>query len=492
MLKKIGLSVSDFKNDFKASIFVFLVALPLAMGISVASGYPPIAGIITGIIGGIVVGLFSGAPLQVSGTAAGLTVLVYQGVEKFGLAQMGLVIFVAGILQIIAAMSRLGRWFQAVSPTLLHAMLAGIGLLIMMSQFHVMFDQTPQGNGIANIKAIPTVVAKSFSSLDSNSLFAFGLGGFSILLMVFWPKLAKAKANLLPAPLVVVILCAIIAWFGNLSVKFINVPSDLFSTWRMSSLDFSLLIDNPLLIAAAFQLALIASMESLLCANAVDQLHDGPRAQLNKELAAQGIGNTLCGLLGVLPMTGVIVRSSANLSAGASTRLSTILHGVWLLVFVWLLPNILSFIPTAALAGILVYIGAKLINIKAVSYLYQNGKSELIIFLVTVSVIVTYDLLLGVLFGFILSSLKLLKQLSHLSIKVENNNNLKKCVIHMQGGATFLRLPKLANALEQIPLGFQVEINSNLYIMDLACQEYFNMWKKRHMQLGGKIYHRNL
>lgn len=487
MMHHLGLSPSILKTDLRASIVVFLVALPLAMGIAIASGYPPVAGLITGIIGGIVVGSISGAPLQVSGAAAGLSVLVFQGVQQFGLANMGLVILLAGIFQVAAGIGGIGRWFQAVSPTVLHAMLAGIGVLIVGSQFHVMLDFAPKGSGIANISTIPKAIEEVFSSSGHAYGFAFALGLLSIGTMLLWPKLIKGKLKVLPAPLIAVFVSGIIAWLAGLQINYVKIPDNLFTNWTFGALDFRSIIQTPALLGAALQLALIASAESLLCAGAVDQMHTGPRAKFDRELTAQGIGNVFCGVLGVLPMTGVIVRSSANLNAGATTRLSAIFHGVWLLVFALVFPEILSFIPISALAGILVYTGMKLVNIDEIRSLYRHGKTELAIYLTTLSVIVCYDLLTGVLLGLALSSIKILRQLSHLSISIEQDPSVRHLVINLRGAATFLRLPKLVRALEKVPPGASVEIKANLQLIDPACVEHIKQWRKRHSQSGGRI-----
>lgn len=486
-MKAFGLADVNFKADLRASIVVFLVALPLAMGISIASGYPPAAGLITGVVGGIVVGMLGGAPLQVSGAAAGLTVVVLQGVQQFGIEQMGLVVVLAGLMQLAAGAAGLGRWFQAVSPTVLHAMLAGIGILIVASQFHVMLDFLPKGGGTANLQGIPDSLMAALAAENHSHVYALIVGALSIALMVLWPKVARGPLKLLPGPLLAVATGALLAWSGGFSVKFVNIPSDLFSNWSFGTLNFLSVVETPAILAAALQLALIASAESLLCAAAVDRMHTGARARFSKELSAQGIGNALCGLLGAIPMTGVIVRSSANVSAGASSRLSAILHGVWLLLFVWLLPEVLGFIPIAALAGILVFTGVKLVNLKEIKALYRYGRSELVIYVTTVAVIVSYDLLIGVVLGLVMSSLKLLRQLSHLSVSVEKDVPGEKVVIKLRGAATFLRLPKLVGALEQVPPGVSVEISSSLQLMDSACIEHLDSWSKRHKQSGGNI-----
>jgi MFS superfamily sulfate permease-like transporter len=479
---------SDFRSDIRASIVVFLVALPLAMGISIASGYPPEAGLITGIVGGILVGFLSGAPLQVSGAAAGLTVLVLQGVHQFGIERMGVVILAAGLIQVTAALSGLGRWFQAISPTVLHAMLAGIGVLIVASQFHVMMDLTPQRDGLSNLAAIPVALREMIAGSNQSTALAFAVGALAITIMIVWPKLSRGAMKRLPAPLVAVIACAVVAGFGGLSIQHVRIPADLLGKLGIIPLDFNAIIQTPAMFAFALQLALIASAESLLCAAAVDQMHSGPRAKFNKELAAQGIGNAVCGALGALPMTGVIVRSSANVDSGATSRLSTILHGAWLLLFVWLLPAVLKLIPIAALAGILVFTGVKLVNVRQIRSLVRHGRSELVIYLTTVTVVVTVDLLYGVLLGLAMSSLKLLRQLSHLSISVEPNPTVDGDYdVRLRGAATFLRLPKLATALERVPNGASVRIDARLQLLDAACREHLHAWQARHVSNGGRV-----
>jgi MFS superfamily sulfate permease-like transporter len=486
-MNTIGFGTKNIKDDFRASIVVFLVALPLAMGVSIASGYPPVAGLITGVIGALLVGALSGAPLQVSGAAAGLTVVVYQGVQMFGLEKVGIAIFLAGLMQLVAAMAGLGRWFQAISPTVLKGMLAGIGVLIAASQIHVLMDLAPVGTGLQNLAAIPTSLWNAASGV-AGSAPALGLGVMSIATMLLWPKLAKGPFKLVPAPLASVVLAGFVAWLFAANVKFVDIPKDLLASISFTSFDVESLWQSPALIGFALQLALIASAESLLCAGAVDQLHHGPRAKFNQELAAQGIGNALCGLLGALPMTGVIVRSSANLDAGAKTRLSTMLHGVWILLFVLALPNVLSLIPITALAGILVFTGYKLLNLGQLKALYRQGRSEVVIFLATVGVIVAVDLLMGVLLGLGMAAFKLFKQLTHLSVDIlkeqEHGNDL---TINLRGAATFVRLPKLAGALEAIPSGSRVRVNMDLKMIDPACADLMHSWRLRHAVNGGHV-----
>jgi MFS superfamily sulfate permease-like transporter len=219
-------------------------------------------------------------------------------------------------------------------------------------------------------------------------------------------------------------------------------------------------------------------------------MHTGPRTRYDKELAAQGIGNMICGGLGALPMTGVIVRSAANVQAGGRTRLSAILHGLWLLVFVLALTPLLRMIPIAALAGILVYTGFKLIDFKGFFHLWNENRFEAVIFAITLVVIVVEDLLIGVLTGVILSAIKLLVQFSHLSVELKSlpGHGRQRAVLSMSGAATFLRLPILAAKLEEVPAGAKLHVDfEHLNYIDHACLELLMSWAKQHASTGGSL-----
>jgi MFS superfamily sulfate permease-like transporter len=348
-----------FAKDLVASIVVFLVALPLCMGIAIASGVPPAAGLVTGIIGGIVAGMLSGAPLQVSGPAAGLTVLVWQLVQDHGLEALGAAVVLAGAIQISAGLLRLGQWFRAISPAVIYGMLAGIGVLIFASQFHIMVDDAPRGSGIANLIAIPDAVYKGIFPIDgSTHHVAAAIGLLTIVAIAVWTKFAPRALHMIPAPLVAAAIATAISAIMQLPIKYVNVPESLIGAVRSPGADAFTALLSPDIAIAAVALAFIASAETLLCVTAVDQLHTGARANYDRELTAQGVGNMLCGFAGALPMTGVIVRSSANVEAGGRTRMSAVLHGVWLLAAVAAVPAVLRGIPTAALAAILVRVQA--------------------------------------------------------------------------------------------------------------------------------------
>ena len=371
-------------KDFLASIVVFLVALPLCMGIALASGVPPAAGLVTGIVGGILVGMIGGAPLQVSGPAAGLTVLVWDLVQAHGLAVLGSVVLVAGAMQLVAGLCKTGQWFRAISPSVIYGMLAGIGVLIFGSQFHIMVDDKPRGSGWENLLSIPQSIYKGIFPMDGTSHHvAAAVGVATIAVMLAWEKFRPAKLANVPGPLLSILLVSGVADVLKFDISYVTVPDNLVDSFLFPTLETLRNMLTSEMLGTAAALAFIASAETLLSTAAVDQMHKGPRADYDRELAAQGVGNMLCGVVGALPMTGVIVRSTANVAAGASTKWSAVMHGVLLLGTIVMLPDVLRKIPTSALAAILVYIGYKLFNPARVRVLARFGKGEVAVYLMT-------------------------------------------------------------------------------------------------------------
>jgi MFS superfamily sulfate permease-like transporter len=476
------------REDFLASLVVFLVALPLCMGIAIASGVPPALGLITGIIGGLVVGFIQGSPLQVSGPAAGLVVLVVSVVEEHGLASLGIVVLLAGVFQLVAGLLGGGRWFRAVPPSVVFGMLAGIGVLIFAGQFHVMIDDAPRSGGLENLWAIPEALAKAVapeSSLPHRE--AAGLGVLTISTILLWLRFAPAQIKTyIPAPLAGVMLASLVAAAFTLPVAYVSVPTDL--TGSLNIPDFPTFDGVRPLLLPAVGMALVASAETLLCASAVDKLHHGPRTDYNRELAAQGVGNILCGWLGAIPMTGVIVRSSANVEAGAKTRWSAILHGAWLLLLVGAFSQLLTRIPVASLAGVLVFIGARLANPAVIKQLRPYGRGEIVIFVVTTGAVVATDLLTGVLCGMALAVGKLLLRLSNLEIEVEDQPELNQTQVHLRGSATFLRLAEIAEMLDAVDPGRELHLHfDELDHVDHAILELFRSWGTQHASRGGQV-----
>jgi MFS superfamily sulfate permease-like transporter len=497
---------ASFKNDFLASLVVFLVALPLCMGIAKACGLPLAAGIITGIIGGLLVGTLSGCPLQVSGPAAGLIVVVQDILdEEKGIHLLSLALVLAGAIQLTAGLLKLGQWFRAVSPAVVEGMLAGIGVVIIAKQFHLMVDgrpPLPPGAALAGPKAgileslvtIPHALADALFPAEGsvNTPWALLLGLLTILVLLLWRPLVPGKLKVLPAAFGAVILAAVAARLLPVPVSTVEPLHNFAQTvgnspvWP-SPAELWPLVDWKLL-EYTLTVAFIASAETLLCATAVDQMHKGPRARYDRELWAQGVGNLLCGLLHALPMTGVIVRSKANVEAGGRTRLSAILHGLWLLVFVSVLPWLLELIPVASLAAILVFTGFRLISVHAVQKLRKFGWSEVVIYLITLGGVVVTGLLEGVLIGVVLAAVKLLYTFSHLAIRQEVNASGRRTVLHLEGAATFIRLPKLAAALETVPPNTALHVDfEQLSYIDHACLELLLAWEKQHEATGGSL-----
>ncbi len=508
---------SHFWDDFFASIVVFLVALPLCIGIAVAVGVNPARALLTGIIGGIVVGFFAGSPLQVSGPAAGLFVivadLIAQGRESFlsklgsgvepqegealaySLMVLGTSVFLAGVLQVVAGKLKLGQWFRAVSPAVVKGMLAGIGLLILFSQFHVMLDHKAiwdghkAHGGLEYLATIPEAILKCFSSdTTANHHLAALTGILTIATIVTWPLVSPKKLKAVPAPLVGILVATLFATLAGLDIQKLDVTNQIFEeTTLPTSADWFQLLIDPIVLTGAVVIALVASAETLLCASAVDQLHTGQRTNYDKELTAQGIGNILCGLIGALPMTGVIVRSSANVNSGGKTKWSTIFHGFWLLIFVVLLPSLLAYIPRAALGALLVHIGFKLVNWKQIRALWHISGAETGIYFATMITIVCSDLLIGVVFGIVLSGIKLLYRFTYLELDLEKEGNVKH--LQLLGSATFLRLPNLARTLDEVERGSELHIHlDRLAYIDHACFDLINDWSKQHEKSGGKLY----
>lgn len=475
-------------RDFTASIVVFLVAMPLCMGIAIASGVPPEKGLITGIIGGLVVGALAGSPLQVSGPAAGLAVIVFELVRDQGLSALGPILVLAGLIQVAAGVFRLGGWFRAISPAVVHGMLAGIGVLIVVGQFHVLFDAKPMSSGLENLAAMPGRLLGLSPDLRAAEL-ALALGIVTIVAMLAWEKLRPAALRLVPGALLGVVAATALAWGLGLEVTRVAVPENIAAAVALPGDGFLAMFGNPAILTAALAIAFIASAETLLSAAAVDRMHNGVRTDYNKELRAQGVGNLLCGVAGALPMTGVIVRSSANVQAGATSRLSTILHGAWILGFVALLPWLLREIPMAALGAVLVVTGARLVNFSHAKHLLRDyGVLPVAIWVVTLTLVVAEDLLTGVLVGIALSLLELIPNLRRLRLRLHEHEGEHGHTIAFKGAATFVTLPKLSAKLEGLPGDAPVRLDlSDCPAVDHTCAELIRDWCARRRASGGKV-----
>ncbi|WP_406492792.1 SulP family inorganic anion transporter [Streptomyces sp. NBC_01604] len=433
---------ADLGTEITASLVVFLVALPLCIGVAVASGVPAELGIISGVIGGLVVGAVRGSTLQVSGPAAGLAALVAETVAEHGVAMLGVIVLGSGILQIVLGVVRLGRMFQAISLAVVQGMLAGIGLPLMFSQMYPMADGKAPGTPIENMAGIPGLFADILT--DRQAMIATLLGVVTVVLSFVWKKV-PGPVKKIPAALVAVGIGIAVAALPGVDVKTLQVGNLLAAVSVPGGEQFAGLADAAI-ITSILTFTVIASAESLFTAAAVDRMHSGPRTRYNTELIAQGAGNTVAGVLGALPITAVVARSSANVQAGAKTRLSRTLHGLWLLAFALLLPQVLALIPISVLAGVLVHSGWKLFAPEEFPKMWRQDRGEFAVMTLTTLVIVATALLEGVLVGLAAGIVLAALRMSQTVIRQHLDEDTAKVV--MAGNATFLRLPKVIEALE--------------------------------------------
>ncbi|MET9560798.1 SulP family inorganic anion transporter [Streptomyces tauricus] len=468
------------RQDFTASLVVFLVALPLCVGVAVASGVPAELGLITGIVGGLVTGLLPGSSLQVSGPAAGLTVLVFEAVREYGLAVLGVIVLATGLIQLAMGAMRLGRYFRAISVAVVEGMLAGIGLVLIAGQLYSVAGAEAPASGLDKLAGLPGLVADTAGS--TTALVSFGLGAASVAVLVLWKHL-PAKVRTVPGALAAVALATLATLAFDLPVATVEVRG-LLDSIQLPGLEAVGGLASVGVLGTILAFVLIASAESLFSAAAVDRLHDGPRTEYDKELMAQGAGNTVCGLLGALPMTAVIVRSSANVSAGARTKASRVLHGVWLLLFAALLPSVLAYIPLPALAGILVHAGWKLIPLRSIAALWRGHRGEALILVVTAVSIVAVNMFEGVLIGLALAVAKTAWEASHIKLEVIDKG-AGPVQAYLSGNATFLRLPKILDELEALPKDRPVTVDlAGLHHLDHACRTALENWSQRHSEKG--------
>ncbi|GAA4548444.1 SulP family inorganic anion transporter [Amycolatopsis samaneae] len=463
------------KHDVPASLVVFLVAVPLSLGIALASGAPVVAGLIAAVVGGIVAGALGGSALQVSGPAAGLTVVLAQTIATFGWAVTCAITVAAGALQVLLGLSRVARAALAISPAIVHGMLAGIGVTIVLGQLHVILGGTAQSSAIKNIAELPGQIVAHH---DSATL----IGLLTLALLIIWPRLPRAVRRV-PGPLAAIAVATAVSVLAGMTLPRVELPGDVLNVQLVPQLPsggwggFAL---------AVVTIAVIASVESLLSAVAVDKLHTGPRANLDRELIGQGAANMVSGALGGLPVTGVIVRSSTNVGAGAKTRASAILHGVWVLVFVVALGGLIQSIPLAALAGLLVYVGAKLVNPGHVRQVHTHG--DLYVYLVTLLGVVTLDLLKGVLAGIALSLFLMLRRTMWSGIHVERvGGDPAEWRVMVEGVLTFLSVPRLTKVLAQVPEGATVKLELVVDYLDHAAFESLSNWQQAHERAGGSV-----
>jgi len=467
------------RHDVPASLVLLLIAIPLSLGIAVASGAPVMAGLIAAAVGGIVAGVLGGSRLQVSGPAAGLTVVVADLIAKYGWGVMCAITVAAGLLQMVFGLSRVARAALAISPAVVHAMLAGIGITITLGQLHVLLGGAPEINAISNIAELPRQLVDMHYP-------ATVIGLAVIALVLIWPRLPHPLPHI-PAPLVAVVATTALAAMLALNVERVALPGSLLDSLSLPEMPGGMWGG---VLTGVLTVALIASVESLLSAVAVDKLSAGRPTDFDRELVGQGAANTVSGMLGGLPVTGVIVRSSANVAAGARTRASAVLHGVWVIVFAVLFVGLIELIPLAVLAGLLVVIGMRLVKLAHLRSARRQG--ELTIYLVTLVSVVVLNLLEGVLIGLGLSLLMVLRRVVWSGIHAHHvcpasDDAPARWHVVVEGTLSFLSLPRLSRVLAQVPTGSHVVVEMVVDFLDHAAYDHLASWQHQHKATGGTV-----
>jgi MFS superfamily sulfate permease-like transporter len=476
-------SFRNIKNDLSASVVVFLVALPLCLGLGLAStGRPDLvfSGIIAGFIGGIVVGYLSGSRLGVSGPAAGLVVIVLDALNTLGSFEgLLLAVFLAGIIQFIAGFLKAGIIGYYFPSSVIKGMLAAIGLTLILKEIpHALgYDKDFMGDFALNQADGHNTFSELYYAFIYNSPGAISISALSIVLLVIFEKPFMKQFGLfklLPGALFVVLTGVLInstlgwvypAWQLEgehlVQLPVASSPMEFFSFFRLP--DFSQL-GNPQVYLIALTLAIVASIETLLCVEATDKLDPLKRnTPTNRELKAQGVGNILSGLIGGLPVTQVIVRSSANINAGAKSKLSSILHGVILLLSAILIPKFLNLIPLATLAAILLMVGYKLSRISLYQTMYRIGWDQFIPFIATVAGILATDLLKGIGIGMVFAIFYILRKNYRHSYyyRKEVNHDGEIVQLRLSEEVTFLNKASIQMSLEQLPVNSKVVIDGS-------------------------------
>ncbi|WP_454800984.1 SulP family inorganic anion transporter [Mucilaginibacter phyllosphaerae] len=488
-LKKYFLA-KNLKKDLPAGLVVFLVALPLCLGIALASGAPLFSGILAGIIGGIVVGTISGSQLSVAGPAAGLTVIVLNSIAKLGSFESFLLcIVIAGGIQIILGLVKAGTIANYFPSSVIEGMLAAIGIILIMKQFPhaVGYDKDYEGDEGFSQMDTENTFSGILSALHKINYGAVIITLVSLAIMIYWPKFKKLA--MIPAPLLVVVLGTLLAWLfagtglALLDKQFVQIPlvhstPEFFGLFK--SPDFSGLGNKQVWITAA-TIAIVASLETLLSLEAVDKIDPIKRiSPTNRELVAQGAGNVVSGLLGGLPMTAVIVRSSANVNAGARTKMSAVFHGILLLVCLLAIPSILNKIPLSCLAAILLTVGYKLARVGLFQHMWHKGLDQFIPFVITIIAVVFTDLLIGVGIGMLVGVFYILRtnMRNPYFYTIGRNGDKNTIRIKLAEEVSFLNKAAIQITLTGLPTGSDVVIDgSNSRYIDPDVLEIINNYR---------------
>ena len=506
----------DWRTDLNAGFLVFLIALPLCLGIAVASGFPPMAGIISAIIGGLVVSRINGSHLTITGPAAGLIVVIFSSVQNLGDGDMLAgyrytlaAIVISGMLQVVLGYYKAGRLAAFFPASVVHGMLAAIGIIIMTKQIPVMLG--------LQLDTPATILASMLELLHAQAFFIPKIGLIALLalcILLGWPHIKQPLLSKLPAPLLVIVLGILLGYVfdlrhfqpeplfnlpANIHINgpfLVDIPDSLLAS--ITYPDFSKLT-NPLFWQSVLSITLIGSLETLLSSTAVDKLDPQKRyADLNRDLRAIGIGNILSGMIGGLPMIAEIVRSSANIEYGAQSSWANFFHGAFLLIFVLLFPHIIDSIPLASLAVLLVYTGFRLASPQTFAKTMDIGKEQLAIFVITIISILVSNLLVGVLVG-ILAKLAIhllrgvsLKNLLCLSYNIEQSPD-GAYHIKINGSAIFSNFIALKSQLADLPGGQMIIFDlSEVYLIDHTVMDFIHAYRLDYLDQGGNCEIRGL
>ncbi len=447
------MNLSTLRKDIPAGLVVFLVALPLCLGIAQASGLPPFVGLLTGVIGGLVVTTFSPSKFAVSGPAAGLVTIVTGAIETLGsFSALLLALIIAGVLQFLLGVVRAGRFITLVPGTVIKGMLAAIGILLIIQQIPVAL-----GTGAENdVDGLAVVGAFSVS------IAAIGVSGTGLLILWAWgtATIKQSRAlGWLPGPLVAVVFGCMVTVLGDrfFPEMVSHLPRISLPTFdSLEALTGELQVadwaawQNPAVYIVAVTLAIVASLETLLSQEALKKLRpQNPPPSPDKEMRAQGIGNLVSGLLGGLPITAVIVRSSVNVSAGAQSKISILLHGALLLVCGLYFSHLLNTIPLASLAAVLLYTGYKLASPRLFVEHARHGVPQLVPFLATIGGILVFGMLAGIGIGLVTQVLFSIYKSHHNALMLTRNDD--HYVLRFQQNLTFMHNPRLKGLLAEIP-----------------------------------------
>ncbi|WP_405479344.1 bifunctional SulP family inorganic anion transporter/carbonic anhydrase [Streptomyces sp. NBC_00009] len=475
--------------DLSASGAVFLIALPLSLGIALATGAPLQAGLVAAAVGGLVAGRLGGSPLQVSGPAAGLTVVTADLIHRYGWRTTCAITVIAGIAQLGLGCLRVARTALAVSPAVVHGMLAGIGVTIAVAQVHIVLGGTPQSAVLDNLRALPA----ELTHVDPAALL---LSMLTLAVLFAWPRIPGRAGRALrrvPAALVAVACATATAAFAGITVTKVDLPS-----WSSHAL--AGLPEGPVmgLVAAVLTVTLVCSVQSLLGAVAVDKLASSKpalrpaarRSDLDRELLGQGAANIVSGTLGGLPVAGVAVRSAANVNAGGESRNSTMLHGVWVVVAALLMVPVLEQIPLASLAALVMAVGIQMVSLHHIRTVTRHR--EVLVYAVTTLGVVVLGVLEGVALGIAVAVGVALHRLTRTRIthSVDETGTAGQGGTHhvrVRGQLTFLAVPRLSRVLHQVPQGAGCVVELDGSFMDHAAFESLQDWQKSHVAQGGKV-----